>query len=518
MEALASFDVRATLLSVATVRTAAITAALLCFCAGPLAANATAVSKTVNCAGLQAALNQVQNGDVITLDQLCTKTNSGPANGAFLIPDSNSVSFTLTGKPGSGAGFNGTGVSHSLLSAGFTSSNLITIRITHLTFEHGTAGTSETGSGAPFDGGAIHLSGDYDIALGHDTFSNNGLASSDFLSGGAVALFGGGRSGSISITNSIFVKNAASEFGGAVDIEEANSNNEQIPITLSHDLFSSNSLSHASGSSNLLGGAIAIENSSAGEALVTQTSNRFLDNSITGGGASANGGAEGMYGMDLSSTGDVFIGNSLRAAPSGFDSEGAALSIENNTCNPSTPLTLTHTATNLLVAGNSITAGGAAGSAHGAIYVGCNEGTGGNNLTLSDSTVSGNAGGGGTAGIFGDPTDNLTLNNSILAGNSGGATVTGFGSGGSVTAMYSDLCTHVPFTGSHNICAAPKLVSAPTGNVRETSSSPTIDRGSNALVPHGVTKDVYGAARIQARAKGGTPRVDMGAAEFPTQK
>jgi hypothetical protein len=51
--------------------------------------------------------------------------------------------------------------------------------------------------------------------------------------------------------------------------------------------------------------------------------------------------------------------------------------------------------------------------------------------------------------------------------------------------------------------------------VHETSSSPTIDAGSNPLVPNGLTKDVYGANRIQPRTFGGAPVVDMGAAEWP---
>ncbi len=480
-------------------------AAALCWL-GAGAGAASAASETVNCAGLQAALNQAQNGNIITLDQLCTSSNSA---GHFSIPNSSAVSFMLTGKGGSGAGFDGTGVSQSLLSSGF-SSNLVTIVITNLTFRNDTAGT------APYGGGAIFLNGRYNLILGHDTFTNNG--SSSLNGGGAIVLFDSASSGSISIAHSAFSGNTAALSGGAVEIEESPPANNQIPIALSYDTFATNTLQGGSSSNGLLGGAVAILNENNGQSTVTQTGNRFSGNSIAGGTADANGGAEGMFGMNLHSTGDVFTGNSLRAAPSGFNSEGAALSIENNNCNNNSSLVLQHALTNAVIAGNSITDGGAAGSAHGALYLGCSEGVGGNNLTVNNSTVSGNTGGGGTAGIWGDPTDQLTLNNSIVDGDSDGVELTGFaGIGGSVTATFTDLCNGAsPFTGTGNICASPALVNATAGNVRETYSSPTIDTGSNSLVPGGVTKDVFGLARIQAKLKGATPVVDMGAAEFPT--
>src|SRR2546423_920982 len=83
----------------------------------------------------------------------------------------------------------------------------------------------------------------------------------------------------------------------------------------------------------------------------------------------------------------------------------------------------------------------------------------------------------------GEPGDQLTLQNSILNGDSDGGELTGFtGAGGSVTASYSDLCNgSSPFAGTGNICANPALASPATGDVHETSSSPTIDAGSNAL-------------------------------------
>jgi hypothetical protein len=50
--------------------------------------------------------------------------------------------------------------------------------------------------------------------------------------------------------------------------------------------------------------------------------------------------------------------------------------------------------------------------------------------------------------------------------------------------------------------------------VHETASSPTIDAGSNALVPSGVTSDLFGGPRILVGKFGDAPTVDIGVAEF----
>ena len=120
-------------------------------------------------------------------------------------------------------------------------------------------------------------------------------------------------------------------------------------------------------------------------------------------------------------------------------------------------------------------------------------------LTLQDSTVSGNGSvAGGVAGIGGGPTDHLTMTNTIDTGNTGGTDLGGFnGAGGLITTSYSDVCTSgAPLTGTGDICAAPALVSAT--DVHETAASPTIDKGSNALVPAGLSTDFFGGPRILA--------------------
>ncbi|MGZ4190688.1 MAG: hypothetical protein ACXVQ5_12720, partial [Actinomycetota bacterium] len=61
-----------------------------------------------------------------------------------------------------------------------------------------------------------------------------------------------------------------------------------------------------------------------------------------------------------------------------------------------------------------------------------------------------------------------------------------------------------------------KLAGASTGDAHETSASLTIDAGSNALIPAGLTTDAYGATRIFA-SRTCAAVVDMGAAEFGTR-
>ena len=458
------------------------------------AGTARAASETTNCAGLQAALNQAVNGDTITLNQLCTKNNSGGANGQFNLSPTASQSYTLVGQTGSGAGFDGTGVAQRVLTAGNASAPT-TLTLRNLLVENSTMAGN---------GGGLFFDGQYSAVLDGDTFTNDHATSGV---GGAVEIFSLTPSGSLTITNSTFSGNSATVSGGALDINY----NPPIATTLTNNVFASNSVTGASGN-NLAGGALNLLNNYGSDAPVTQTGNVFNGNGVAASTISANGGGEAIVGMTLTSTNDRFTGNTLQAPASGQVSEGAGLSIESNSCNVSPPQ---QTANNLVIAGNSIADGGPAGGEHGALYLGCAPG-GSNQLTLNDATISGNRGGGDTGGIWGDPSDHLTLNNTVLSGDSDGAELTGFGTG-VTTVNYSDLCAgSAPFTGTGNICAPPLLANAPGGDIHETAASPTIDAGSNGLVPTGLTTDFEGAARIQPRTSGGTPLVDIGADEFDT--
>jgi hypothetical protein len=70
-----------------------------------------------------------------------------------------------------------------------------------------------------------------------------------------------------------------------------------------------------------------------------------------------------------------------------------------------------------------------------------------------------------------------------------------------------------PLPGSGNICTDPKLNSSG----EETTPSPTIDKGSNSLVPAGLTTDFEGHSRVQPGVCGGAAIVDMGAFEAGPQ-
>ncbi len=476
------------------------------------ASGASAASMTTDCAGLQAALNQAQNGDTITLNQLCTATNSGTSAGAFTLGSgSTQPSYTLAGQTGSGAGFDGTGVTSSPLSVNGGNSSLTTYTIRNLIFQN----ASETSSG-----GALNVNGNYGLTLDSDTFTNNAVTGA-YQAGGAVYVDSQATSGSLTISNSTFRGNSAAYFGGAVALQSDNySSGATGPsFSLINNTFTNNSVTGAaSANGDIQGGALAVQTFLNNVlAPLTQSGNTFSGNSVSGGANDAYGGAESTTAVQLNSTDDFFTGNSIQA-PAGTNSfsEGSALSIANNSCNSLTPQ---HTATNLVLAGNSIADGATnPANAWGALYLGCGGRTSPNHLTLINSTISGNKGGGGTAGIWGAPTDQLTLENSILYGDTDGSELFGFtGSGGALNVSYSDLCSGSSAqTGTGNICANPNLVNPGSGDVHETYPSPTIDAGSNPLVPSGVSTDVYGKPRIQPKLAGGNAVVDMGAAEFPT--
>jgi len=116
--------------------------------------------------------------------------------------------------------------------------------------------------------------------------------------------------------------------------------------------------------------------------------------------------------------------------------------------------------------------------------------------------------------------DVLNLANTIVYGDSGGPELGGFQTLAGVSATYSDVCSGTaPFAGAGNICADPMLLGPGPGNadVRETAASPTLERGSNGLIPAGLSTDAFGGPRvlgpILCSASPGAI-VDMGAAEY----
>jgi hypothetical protein len=263
---------------------------------------------------------------------------------------------------------------------------------------------------------------------------------------------------------------------------------------------------------------------------VNQHGNVFDSNSIVAAApAEGNygGGGEWLEDASVVSVGDRLSRNTIAGtvgnAPNTW-SWGAGLGVEN--CDR--PQLIESTLEDAVVTGNAIDSGTPGDLGGGGVWVGCSH------LRVLDSTITLNTAPNG-AGIEGEPGDHLELANSIVAEDSGGDELDGFNeSGGSVAATFSDVCaagSSAPLHGAGNICANPLLAddSDPASfDAHETESSPTIDAGSNALVPTDLTTDFYGNSRILSGRSYtpacippevvwptlDSPTVDMGASEF----
>jgi hypothetical protein len=483
-------------------------------------ASASAATTETNCKNLQEALNEAKTGDTITLTEMCTESNSGVPKGKFELPKE--AAFTLTGTPG--AGFDGTGVSGPVLYGpveGFTLSSL-TVK---------NANTSK---------GAVELgTGPAGVTIRSMTFTGNHSTGSSFSAGALLINDGGCPEGGgagvveapLTITGSTFSGNSIGSeggvTGGGATVWAGNFKCKAArPVSITNNTFSGNSASGSGAEQLVLGGGLAVLANNEVHDPLTQSGNFFTGNAVTGFNGATNadfgGGGEWVQGMDLTSSGDSFIANAATGSttPTVGWAWGAGLAILNTEelCNSETRHAQS-LATNLVVADNSIDAGLPADAQGAGIYTGCNAVGSGSDLTLQDSTVAGNSTvAGGVAGIDGESADHLTLTNTIDTANTGGSDLGGFnGTGGSISSSFSDACAAgAALPGSGNICAPPLLASA--SDVHETAASPTIDRGSNALVPSGLTTDAFGTMRILAGHIGCTGSfpavVDIGAAEF----
>jgi predicted outer membrane repeat protein len=340
------------------------------------------------------------------------------------------------------------------------------------------------------------------FTFGSNTFSGN---QSD-VDGGAIYIpTSCSQQNNITLSGNAFSGNQANFRGGGLALEACNGDNNHW--TLNGNTFSGNRVAEQSSDSAVGGGAYL---AGSHDISLTQNANVFDSNSITSATSPTSGfvagGGEWLQGMALSSTGDRFTNNSLPKTGPGNPAIGSGIGAEAGCSGNQTTDPLTFV--NGVIAGNS-TPGPAEGAG---LYVGgCNENVG---LSLLDSTIAGNAASGG-ASLFGDAGDTLTANNSIIRGGVGSSDVNGFIS---LTASSSDACLNGgALVGSGNICADPKLVAPGPGsaNVHQTAASPTIDAGSNALVPPGLTTDFEGKPRIVAGHAGGAAIVDMGADEAP---
>jgi hypothetical protein len=496
------------------------------------ASAATASDVTVsNCAKLQPILNAAEAGEVITLAALCTASNSGSVKGSFTLPPSTVANVTIEGQSGMAAGFEGTGVSGSALRG--TGNGLV---LRNLVVENYSLKEKSAVSLTPTEGALPKLEADHFL---DDTDSTSNASTH----GGALDISASNATcaytAPLSISGSEFdgdqisdtATNELSDVGGAVSTEIRCTSASATPVdfaTLTANKFIDDSIDTVKGR-EVFGGALYLANRSSAGVLVsaTQSGDLFEADTIaaTTPTKAYGGGGEWAPSIDLTSTGDRFVKNSLPGPQvSSASSEGAGLGVPSATC--AEGVTTSAVLEDAVIAANTIGAASEDGQSEGAgIFAGCVPAKPNAHfqLTLNDSTVAGNQAPRGIAGVDGGESDQLALSNSIVTSPSGQADIGGFQtvSGGSLTSSFSDACkpdTSIALPGEGDICTNPLLASAETGEVEESPSSPTIDAGSNALVPAGLTTDAFGHARILAGhvscSQSFPAIVDMGADEF----
>jgi hypothetical protein len=538
--------------------------AILALALGLLASPALAAETTVNCGGLQSALSGAKAGDKITLSELCK------AGFPYKLP---AVQMTLAGTPG--AGFDGGSTVQLEGSGGApTIEGLIfenarntaansggaltlngapegsTVTLAHDTFTNdfatggegggariNTASAAVTVSDSTFSansatgvGGALAMFAT-SATLSGDTFNGNS-ATGPGSSGGALSAFSLG--GPIALSTSSFTGNSANaEGGGALLTAEA----AGIAITLNGNTFSHNSVSDPGGTNidprGYLGGGLSLQGISTASTNAMQQGNTFDGNGVSfkAAAVSAMGGGESTTHVALQSAGDHFTNNTLQPPNAKENAKkervfgwGAGLSVAEcgeTTEPPPTIPNVESSLANAVVAGNTLQNGPSANGA--GVYIGFVCPNAYATLHVSDSTVAGNTVSGASgpvAGISGGPHDVLALTNSIVFGDSGGPELGGFQGLAGVSATYSDVCSGAaPFAGAGNICADPLLLGPGPGSadVRETAASPTLERGSNGLIPAGLGTDAFGGPRVLGPilcSASPAAIVDMGAVEY----
>ncbi len=465
--------------------------------AAPQAALAGTYSAT--CATLQSEISSVGakpnhgEGDVIVLEGLCNAASLGKSSAVTLPAGS---AFTLQGAPGTTSGIDGAGMAGPLL----TGEKLGAVTIAGLVFQNDVS----TGSGpSPVNLRAAR------VTLTGDSFLGD---SHEGVTGGALTVFVGeppcpaaGGPPALTVTDTTFRNdtNAVGSgigAGGAAFLLDDCSGAGNV---LERNVFEGNAL-RANGSSRAVGGGLLFASESKpGAEPLSQAGNVFAGNSIVNvaGTGSYGGGGEWLEGISLTSVGDRFTANTIPGTSGPFWSWGAGVGLL--ACSNTEPSV--SALENAVIEGNVIGPGEPADIGGAGLYVGCVAAGTPNHLSLLDSTVTENSvPAGAIAGVAGGPHDQLRIANSIVAADAGGSETGGFaGEGGLLAASFSDVCNAAvtaPLAGEGNICANPRL--ADNGNpgsfdVHETGASPTIDAGSNTLVPAGLATDFYGAPRIQ---------------------
>jgi hypothetical protein len=383
-----------------------------------------------------------------------------------------------------------------------------------------------------FAGGAAYLRVSGPLRITHNSFVDDEVTS-DFGGGGGLDVETSNPKSAIApveVSSNTFTGNRVLDSGGGAFIMAAGGQT----VTLESNVFSANRVAGKEATVPREGGglALAILPVEGASFHVLQAHNKFTGNVVeatekSGDTLAAGGGGEWVYGVDVQSTADVFNDNQV-TVDEGQSPEGGGLGVLGTSISEAHPQLASFIGIDDLFLGNSIAPGGWGGAIYtGFQNAGCpptEDCTGSTSLTLDDSTVYANevkAGSGSEGGaLWGSPNDSLTVANSIIFGNSPQPEIFGYATGDKApTFAYSDACTEpggpTVQAGAGNICTNPQL----NASGEESASSPTIDAGSVALIPSGLTTDAFGDARTQVRPSCGPSLpagVDIGADEFTT--
>jgi hypothetical protein len=526
------------------------------------------------CAELETKLAHPGQGEVLRLSEASCEVNltidsgneftlEGSASGTTLKPKSGHANEPIIKAKEGGAAFT---LRH-LKFTGTSGASAVEIEdpAEHVTIRENVF----VANSAPNRGGAVAIYGYRSTAtkptvITDNVFGVEGAGNSAAISGGAVSIE---SQAPLEITHNSFKANSTSSpileasDGGGLAVQAGESETNENPVIITDNTFGGSAPGAANEADYSGGGAFVevgarqkveidgnsfIDNAIAGYEIakeprtgaglslsvgsrkkganVLQADNLFAGNTIEATDAPgyeepARGAGESIFGLSVKSSADRFEGNRIIVdeAAQKYPPEGGGLGVLGRAVEGAEPAApAAFVGVNDLFIKNALPAGGWGG----AIYSGfprtsCSSECPGTSITLEDSTVVDNSiesgsGGQGSA-LWGSPSDNLTIENSIVYGNSPAAQIFGFG--GTTSFAYSDLCDEpagTPISGTGLICANPLLNEAG----EETAASPTVDAGSNALVPAGVGTDLAGRARITAGRCGDAAVVDMGAFEL----
>lgn len=531
-----------------------------------LAAPAAAVTQ-VNCSGLASAIGQAQDGDVLQLapgvcDVNLTISNphaftlKGATNGTTTLepvdpsvpiiagPSSADVRFKLSGLTFTGAGggaisLQGPGQAVSISGDTFTANSTptgagaaISIQTAHDATTTDTTVISDNffEDNAARGGGAIAvLSSPLPLEIAGNTFVGN----SSKLAGGAVELLNEQFAGTDAVRingnsfgdGTVAGANTTQGQGGAVYVEERASQ----PLTMAGNTFRDNAVT---GSSTAIrarqGGAVFLTRADRQDAYpVTQTANVFTGNRVDETQTHptprlpAGGGAEWLSGIAVASSYERFSDNRVAVNDGNAPLGGAVGLLTSLASPPAAAQPGGFFGTEDLFLDNSTAARGNGGAIDAGEPPKCPKTCAKSSVALNDSSVLGNTIDPGAAArgsaIAGSAPGHFTLQNSVVFGNAPQPELSGFGNA-APRITFTDACTEslgtrVP-SNADNICADPRL----DASGHETSTSPTLDLGSNALVPSGITADLAGNPRVISNrlgCSGPLPAiVDMGAFEY----